>query len=331
MATADLMDDEQRRRMQAPGLQAPAPAPQQTAATPGAAPNPGNNRESFHWERIPDAYRNIPGIQDWANDQSINPNDKVQAYLSGLRTSGGKVNEDDAGALQQAATRAQMGGAQPPSNWPGFQFDDPYTKMLEGVAAKQMGEVRSNPGLDQLLSFLNTQFTNLSQSPGYSPEEMAVLRTQAFEPVEQYRQASKQRALERTSARGMLPSSGLNELDLRDIDRQADQNRTRLDRDLAVAGIDRRDADLNRALNLGTTLGVTIPGQQRSEELALSSLLYDLPNKALQNALAVLNGSPTSNDVFSQAVQLANQNQVNRQNTTQRWAQIAQLLAGMDF
>lgn len=211
------------------------------------------------------------------------------------------------------------------------QFDDAYTKQLEGIASAQMGEVRNNPGLNQLTQFLQSRFGELSQTPGFSPAEMAVLNTQAFEPIEDLRAASKKRAEERTSARGMLPSSGLHELDLRDIDIAADKARAAAGRDVAINAIDRRDADLALAGNIANQLGLQIPGQQRSEELALSSLLYDLPSRALRDALAVVQGSPTSNDLFSQAVNLARVNQNNQLQNQQRWSQIAQLIAGMDF
>lgn len=334
------------------------PTPPGALVPPGMY-NPSNNHDQYRrdvaggaadtYDPAFGAYVGVTGSQQPLSDIAA----KLAAWRKEGAAAGYRVDQTDANilgdqqfidwtpgagnknfvSLDGPKPGAQQGGQS--SQWPGFQFDDPYTQMLEGIASKQMGEVRSNPGLDQLTNFLQTQFKDLSTAPGYSPQEMAMLRTQAFEPVEDYRQASKQRALERTSARGMLPSSGLHELDMRDIDRSADRTRTQLDRDVAIGAIDRRDSDLNRAGTIANQLGLQIPGAQRSEELALGSLLYDLPNKALQNALAVVNGSPTSSDLFSQAVQLANvnsQNQYqNQQQTQQRWAQIAQLLAGMDF
>jgi hypothetical protein len=269
----------------------------------------------------------------WAKSLYDNPDpnyagQQVQQYLSGLRAGPGKTDEGDAEAL---ARMGQSGGARTPTAMPGFQFDDPYTKMLEGIAQSQMGEVRSNPGLNQLTQFLQKQFGELSAAPGFSPDELAVLRTQAFEPIEELRGASKRRALERTSMRGMLPSSGLNELDMRDIDIAADKSRAAAGRDLAIHAIDRRDADLSRAGQIASQLGLQIPGQQRGEELALASLLYDLPRKALQDALAVTQGSPTANDLFSQAVRLAATNQQNQLINQNKWSQLATLLAGFDF
>lgn len=54
------------------------------------------------------------------------------------------------------------------TNLPGNQFDDAYSSMLESISKAQMGEVRSNPGLDQLMKFLGDRFTDLSTNPGLS-------------------------------------------------------------------------------------------------------------------------------------------------------------------
>jgi hypothetical protein len=231
------------------------------------------------------------------------------------------------------ATNRPGAASAPGYKLPGMQFDDPYTNLLEQISRGQLGEVRSNPGLDQLMAFLQQQFADVSQNPGYNPAEQAMLRTQALEPIEANRNASKQRALERTAARGFAPSSGLNELDLRNIDINADRSRTVADRDLAIAGLDRRDRDLNQALDIGQLMGVTIPRAQRGEEVALGNLLYQLPRTAMNDAMSVVNGSPSSQDAFSQAIQLLTnqqnqQGQSNAQNAA-LFAQIGQILAGL--
>lgn len=268
--------------------------------------DPGPLVPAFDASRAPS---DVPA--DWAQDFiRRNPNDYHRI--------------SEAYGSERESQRQQQARAFPP-----FQFDDPYTKQLEDVARNQMGEIRSNPGLDALNKFLESRFNELSTAPGYSQDELALLNTQAFEPIEQLRQAGAKRSLERTAARGFLPSSGLAELDLRDVDRQADELRTRASRDLAVGAIDRRDSDLNTALQLATTRGLTIPQGQRSEELNLANLLYGLPSRALQDALAVVQGSPTAAQLGSQAYNLAQMDQLNRNNNMQRWAQIAQMLAGM--
>jgi hypothetical protein len=223
-------------------------------------------------------------------------------------------------------TFAQTGQA--PSLAPN-QFDDPYTNQLESIAKAQMGQVRNNPGFNQLTEFLNSQFKELSTAPGFSPAEMSVLNTQASEPIEELRRTSSDRALQRTSNRGMLPTSGLAQLDQRNVDQFYDKLRTQANRDLAINAIDRRDSDLNRAGTIASQLGLTIPQGQRSEELGLAQLLYGLPRNALMDALAVVNGSPSSADLLSGANAQANQSYIQQQQNQQRWAAIAQFLAGL--
>lgn len=226
---------------------------------------------------------------------------------------------------------------------PGTQFDDPYTNLLEQIAQNQLGllqKPQANPALDKLLGFLDSRFTELSSSPGYSPEELAMLRTQALEPLEADRASSQRRSTERIASRGMLNSSGLAELDSRDVDYQYDKLRGAVQRDLGVNAINKRDQDLAQALGLGQLAGVTLPTQQRGEDqqrraetLALGSLLYDLPRRAMQDNLAVINGSPGANDLFSQAVQLmnanTNQQAVNQQQNGQFWSSLGELFGDM--
>lgn len=215
---------------------------------------------------------------------------------------------------------------------PGFQFDDPYTKQLEGIAQNQMGEVRNNPGLNQLMAELTKQFTQLSSAPGFSPEDMALLNTQAFEPIEQNRQASNQRALQRAASGGYLPTSGITYaaqsptggVETNDV--AYDRMRAAAGRDVALRGIDQRRADQARALQIGQTLGLTIPQGQRSEELDLSNLLYNLPRNALNDSLSVLSRTPSSNDLFSQLLQLSQNNRTNQLDSNDQNAQLAAAL-----
>lgn len=242
---------------------------------------------------------------------------------------------------------AAGGGAQGASrtnftyNAPGLQFDDPYTRALEDLVRQQLASIQqpqTNPALDSLTNFLTSRFAELSGSPGYSPDELALLRTQFQEPIEQDRRARHGEVLQRTAARGFLPSSGLHEGMLQDVDAAADARRMVAQRDLAVGAIDRRDSDLNQAMQVGNVLGVQIPGLQRSEDqqrraeaLQLASLLYDLPNRALQENMAVINGTSSPESLFNQSVQFANQQAQQRLATQQMWAQIGQLLAGLQF
>ncbi len=324
MAEVDLMggdvtgfdfDEEFRRRVPTGGAtggtQFDLHSPDFSNPTPQPAPQPGN----------------MPGF-DYG---------KLDAWRKEGQRTGVRVDETDLNVFNDPDFRAWQQGSGMPSRLVADQFDDPYTNQLEGIAKAQMGEVRNNPGLNQLTQFLNQQFGELSQTPGFSPDEMALLRTQVSEPIEDLRAQSQKRAMQRASARGFLPTSGITQLtegpggNLETFDTGYDRMRTQANRDLSINAIDRRDSDLNRAGQIATQLGIQIPGQQRGEELALASLLYDLPRKALQDALAVTQGSPTSNDLFSQTTRVAEQNRQNQYANQQKWAQLAQLIAGFDF
>jgi hypothetical protein len=266
-----------------------------------------------------------PTFNPFGGEQEATTRAQLDAFRNQARSQGLRVDEGDEIAYQQMQKGfGSLGRPSVPD-----QFDDPYTNLLERIAKSQMGEVRNNPGLNQLTQFLNSQFQELSTAPGFSPAEMSVLNTQAFEPIEELRKSATERSQQRTANRGFLPSSGLAELDLRNVDQAADKLRTQANRDLAINAIDRRDSDLNRAGQIAGQVGLTIPQGQRAEELNLSNLLYQLPRNALNDALAVLNGSPSTTDLLGGANLQAQQSYIQQQQTAARWAQIAQFLAGI--
>lgn len=219
-----------------------------------------------------------------------------------------------------------FGGA---SQWPGFQFNDPYTKLYEDVARRNLESLQGqNDQFQQLMGFLNKQFTSLSNSNGYSPEELAILNTQALEPIEAQRQAAQQRELQRTSRAGYLPSSGITLDQQSGIDRNFDQMRTAANRDLAVNNINERTNRLNQALNLGQ-LAVSIPDARNAQALNVANSLYQLPRNAMNDAQGVINGSsPTAAlspmiQLLSQAMQ---QQQYGQQNSAAMFGQLGTAL-----
>lgn len=269
---------------------------------------------------------------------------------------------------------------------PGFQFNDPYTKLYEDVARKNLESLQGNNAqMQQLMSFLNTQFTNLNQpspaeqqasryleslqqtnpqvqqmmdylnkqfqalstAPGYTPDELAVLNTQMFEPIEANRQATQQRVLQRASARGVLPSSGIVQGEQQQTDVDYDRLRAAGNRDVAINALNRRQADQQQALNVGqmgiaipqaqqqqalaiaqaltqgrqsrvndalnvANLGVSIPDQRNAQALGVANDLYQIPRTAMNDANAVINGSsPTA--ALSPLIQLLQTQQQNSQ------------------
>lgn len=289
-------------------------------------------------------------VQTYAKEQGNGYNLDISSYLDDLYRHAAYDSEDldsvlagrkqdirERLASERTGNRNDDGpsslSSRPNYNLPGSQFDDAYTSLLERIAKSQMGEVRSNPGLDSLMNFLTQRFTELSTNPGYSPAELATLNTQALEPIEARRKAAQDAELLRTSRAGYAPTSGITLDQQRLIDTEADRQRTAAGRDLAVTALNRRDQNLSQALDLGTRLGLTIPGAQRSEELSLGNLLYQLPRNALTDALSVINGSPSPQDAVSSAIQLAAQNRYQSSiDATQNaavWGQIGQILASL--
>lgn len=295
-----------------------------------------HDANGFYYDWRPEPYQSPLSSPEIAQQKD--------EYTFRRANAGRKLPEDSAG-LQQTIAQSQSGvpGASRTrfaSAAPGLQFDDPYTARLEGLINQHLeglSQPQSNPAMDRLLQFLNQQFTNLSTAPGYSPEDLAVMRTQMLEPIERDRTAGRERVLQRTAARGMLPSSGLHEQDLQEfVDRPANEARTAAQRDIAINAIDRRRSDLTQAANVGRVAAVDIPTMQRdedrsrrSESLNLASLLYDLPNRALQENMSVINGTPGPESLFGQAIQLQHQQNQDRALNAQKWAQIGQLLAGL--
>jgi hypothetical protein len=257
------------------------------------------------------------------------------------------------GAETQNALAAAQSGASGASRdqynipYPGFQFNDPYTKQLEDTVRQEiaaLSQPQQNPALDQLLRFIGDRFQTLTTTPGYSPQDLAVLRTQALEPIEQDRAASQQRALQRAAAAGYLPTSGITGLTqapnggVESIDMPYDRLRAQAERDLAINAINKRNSDLQQALQLGQIAGVQIPQTQRAEDqqrrselLNLTSILYDLPARAEQQALAVVNGTEGPKDLFSQSVQAQQAAMQQQQANANLGYQIGQLIAGMAF
>ena len=156
----------------------------------------------------------------------------------------------------------------------------------------QMRLLQDNPQVNQLMDYLNNQFSSLTENPGgYTPDQMAFLRTQAQEPIMAQRDAMQRRSLERTSQRGMLPSSGPSFSEAGNIDREFANMGLAAQRDLAIQGIQQAQANRQEALNLGQA-SVAIPQAQQQQAVNAASQLYDIPRQAMLDALGIVNASP---------------------------------------
>jgi len=227
------------------------------------------------------------------------------------------------------------GGTGTGQTWGGNWFDDPATQQLEDLIKGQLNQL-TNPGANdpqaQLMSFIQSRFQELAGSNGYSPQELALLRTQGAEPIEDLRKTSQQRELVRTARAGYLPSSGITLDRQKQTDVDYDRMRTQASRDLAVQNINERSNRLNQAAQLGQSALGLQRGTQ-GQQLQLSTLLQQLPVQALQQAMSVLGGTSQPENLAQIVAQMTaanNQQQMyaNAQNQ-QMWSNIGLALADL--
>jgi hypothetical protein len=304
----------------------------------GVTRGPGTSQTQAEY----DAARAAAQGSKWASQLpewlSRNPDDYhrfIDAMKSEWQGAGEGMTREQSEAMQRDPRMAtSRPGGVPGQTWGGENwFTDPATNQLETLIKSQLNQL-GNPGANdpqsKLMDFLMQRFQELSTSNGYSPQELAMLRTQGLEPIEDLRAASHQRQRERTAQAGYLPSSGLAEARHRDTDLDFDRLRTQASRDLAVQNVNERSNRLNQALQLGQTALNTQRGTQ-GQQLQLSTLLQQLPVQSLNQALAVLNGSSTPESLAQIVAQMNAQNQQQQQFNSyqqqQLWSGIGSALA----
>lgn len=243
-----------------------------------------------------------------------------------------------------------------PSGMPGTQFNDPHTQYLEKILQQmiqarmqpvqdpsralyemmlqQRGQAlgQAEPQLQKLMAYLEERFSDL-QGTGYTGAEGEAIRTGALDPIEQDRQAARKRMMERLSARGLTPDSGIAQQALLEVDKAFDAMRATTQTALTTNDLSRREDRKRRAEGIRTTLA-DIPQARAREQLdvfgALSQMsqlarqedearqreavgyggaLADLGPQRLQLAMqaAGMGGSPSS--MFGNLMQLAQLNQ----------------------
>lgn len=335
----ELAEAERRRREGEGGTPIPTvgpytPTPDDAVPSPPETPDVSGQLTNWYQSN----FGRAPSAQELASDAANAAKYGISGVLQdNMKRVSNQPNQDayvDAGPVQRASAPSERPVRDAaPANFPlaNTQFDDPYTNLLERVALAQLEQAMQpldTSGFDQLSKFLTERFTELSSSPGFSPAEQAMMRTQVSEPIEANRRASMQRARERAAARGFANPTGLAELDMRDIDQQADRTRTAADRDLAITGMNQRRGDLNQAMQSAVQLA-QLPQQRRAmqtssqpQALNLATLLYQLPAQAQAQAMSVINGTAPPSSLLN-TVMAMNQQKQQQQNAL--WQTIGSL------
>jgi len=310
-------------------------------------------------------------------DTIILPNGTAWDVIESATMDGGKRWQwIPAGGAGGSSTSGNVGvgGGQLPGN----QYSDPYTKMLEELIRSRIGTLQqpyddsmrmqyqqglqsranalgqANTQVTQLMDYLQKRFTEL-QGPGYTGAENEVIRTGALDPIETDRAAARQRVMERLSARGLTPDSGIAQQALMEVDKQFDAMRGVTQNTLTTNDLARREDRQQRAQTIGGQL-VDIPearsreqldvfqalemlsqvardedGARSREAIGYAGSLNDLSMQRLQAAMqaAGMGGNPASLLSGLTGIAGLNQNQaaINRSNSGSMWSGLGSIMA----
>lgn len=209
--------------------------------------------------------------------------------------------------------RWQMSGGGGGSGFPGGanglmssyagQFTDPLTKkyeqllssqtglyqqqqaqMQQEVARKQAVRGQTEEAVKKLLAYVNQRTTQL-QGPAYTGREQEIMRTQALDPIERDRTASRSRALDNIGSRGFDPSSGIAQDLMNQVDRGYDSERAGAQGELAYKQIMEERSRQQEAQKL-MQYAAQLPEAAARGDLSFVQYLNEMINQPGQNALA---------------------------------------------
>jgi len=267
-----------------------------------------------------------------------------------------------------------VGGGPLPTN----QYSDAYTQLMEMLIKSRIGTLQQpvndpnraayeqalksradslamgNTQLTQLMDYLQSRFTEL-QGPGYTGAENEVIRTGALDPIETDRTAAKQRVLERLSARGLTPDSGIAQQALLEVDKAFDGMRGTAQTTLTTNDLNRREDRQQRAATIGgqmvdindarsreqldvfqalEILSQTMRDEEEArsrEAIGYAGGLNDLSAQRLEMAMAAagMGGNPSSLMSGLQGIASMNQSAsaLNRANSGSMWSGLGSIMA----
>lgn len=107
-------------------------------------------------------------------------------------------------------------------------FNDPATAQFEQLLNSMISRFntpQTPPHYQQAIDQLNAYLAQLN-GPVYTPAQMELMQTQAWDPMQQQHDAARQQLIQRLGSQGISPSSGIFEKALEDLDRQFQQAHT---------------------------------------------------------------------------------------------------------
>lgn len=233
-----------------------------------------------------------------------------------------------------------MAGRGAPMNYSGATgtgYGDPNADLFVNEVLSRLQALHTpinDPFMELLQKFGLDRVDDLGGDP-YTGGEDAALRARYMDPLTQTRDTLRQQAMERASARGMLPSSGVLEDSMQEIDRGYQQGVARSNNDLAVRAIDEKQRRSDQQLDiLGELLGVNRAARGEAdargrEAVTTANLLPMMDERRTEQMLrASYSGGQQQQMLMSTLMQLMNQqqqqanyNQQNSQQDSQAWGQ----------
>lgn len=221
-------------------------------------------------------------------------------------------------------------------------WDDPALSLLEELSRYRLDELFQDvedPYRDQFFEMLTQRIGELQQYPWTESQE-GTLRTSATDRLQRDRQAAHEEMDRRLAAMGHGQGSGTLVEAHAEVDRQFDELYNAQQQGFDVYAINTVNQRRDQAVGLGAT-GAQLSQSVRDEEqarrreaLTIAALFPELQGQQLNQALAVLSGSPYSGpSIFSQMMQLAtlgNQQQQYGQNQNNAfWSGLGSVLFGL--
>ena len=166
-------------------------------------------------------------------------------------------------------------------------FSDPATQqfeqLLNGVISR-FNTSATPQHYQQTIDQLNKYLGQLN-GPVYTPEQMNLLQTQAWDPMQQQHDTAVQQLTARLGAQGISPSSGIFQKAMEDLNRQFEQAHTQTNANFATNAIGLQRQNQAQAAALAPQISnfeQAQTGWQDSRALQAANLAQIIPNMAQQ-------------------------------------------------
>lgn len=298
--------------------------------------------------RATEAYRNWTDHRPY-DSQSGNPNEQAQnrtadarygaapgrgVFLPGATGGGG-----GGGVMPQGPAGINSGPfSSPPfgasTTYAGGAFDDPATNFAEQFALERFGQ-RTNPpegsGTAMYESFAK-EFASLLKADPFTDTEEAAMRVQAFDQLEQDKQAELRQKSQELASRGMTEGSGVYISEMNRIRDKWDKHKATTENTLLTTAIGERQRRLTQSFSVLASLAASENGRMDAA-LALALMPLQLQDQAFNRLVTATNLGGNSSQITNSLMQLltvATDNQrYNDQDRAAAMAAIGEYLGGL--